>query len=743
MTNTPQGYKRNLLMESPPEIKQKLDLEIKGMTCAACARRIEVLLSRIPGVKATVNLATERAQIHYPPAVEPEQLIQTIENAGYQAHQHFEANRRTEQVMKDRLYQREVRKFQLSLALSFPFFIQMILMFFADPHQLLPPWIQLLLATPVQFWIGARFYKGAWNALRSRSANMDVLVSLGTSMAYFSSAAVVIFGLHEHIYFEASAAIITLVLMGKILEARAKKRTTSAIESLLKLQPDTAHVERGGAFVDIALSSVVPGDVFLVRAGENIPVDGVVLANESSVDESLLTGESLPVGKGLDSKIFAGTRNLDGMLRCRATQVGADTMLSGIVKMVEQAQGSKAPIQRLADTISGVFVPSVLFIAVITLILTGVLTGSWSQALIHAVAVLVIACPCALGLATPTAVMVGTGNGAKAGILIKDAAALERAAKIKCLIIDKTGTLTEGKPSVESVNALAGDSQAILSIAAALEKGSQHPLAQALIAYAAAHSATMKVDIPEVSEFHSQPGQGIRGIIAGQEYFIGSAHFIRNQVRHVFQESEQAEQAPTGSLVVLANREGILGSFLISDRLRPSSRHAVSRLRSMGIRILMLTGDHTYAAQAIAKEAGIDEFKASMFPADKAAEIQKLRKEFPGIIAMAGDGVNDAPGLAAADVSFAFASGSDTAMQSSDITLIRNDLNSVVDTIELSRATLRKIRQNLFFAFIYNILGIPLAAFGWLDPVIAGAAMALSSVSVVTNSLTLKRWRSS
>ena len=567
---------------------------------------------------------------------------------------------------------------------------------------------------------------------------MDVLVALGTSAAYLFSAIVTLFGLHaQHVYFEASAAIITLVLLGKLLEARAKGRTSAAIEQLIRLQPKQARVERDGQVLDLDITAVVVGDLFLVRPGERVPVDGEVLDGRSSVDESMLTGESLPVTKQPGARVFAATQNGNGPLRCRATRVGAQTQLAEIVRLVGEAQGSKAPIQRMADRVSGVFVPVVLVVALMTLAGWWLGTGDFTRALVNAVAVLVIACPCALGLATPTAIMVGTGRGAQSGILVRDATALEHAEKIRTLVVDKTGTLTEGKPAVTDLVPSAGiEAQELLALAAGLEQGSEHPLASAVLRKAAELGATPSA----ASRLQACPGQGIEGQAAGRKLALGAPAWIASRGLPIDTGALASLAGEGKTVVVLADDTRVLGYLGIADRLRDTSAAAVARLRAGGVELVMLTGDNEATAEAIARQTGITRWKAGVLPQDKAAEVQRLKSE-GNAVAMAGDGINDSPALAAADVSFAFASGADIAIEVADVTLMRNDLMSVADAISLSRATLSKIRQNLFFAFVYNALGIPLAALGLLSPVIAGAAMALSSVSVVGNSLLLRRWR--
>ena len=721
---------------------QSVQLQLHKMTCAGCAGHIEKALNKLPSVTATVNVATETAKVNFIPGlVTIGNLIDAVIDAGYGASEISESSHTEEKARRLAAYQAELRLFWISSALTLPLVLQMGAMFSGHDMDMLPRWLQWLLATPVQFWIGRRFYIGGWHSLRGGGANMDVLVALGTSMAYFFSAVVTALTLDQHVYFEASAAIITLVLLGKLMEARAKGKTSEAIEALIRLQPKTARIERNGEILEVPASSLQVNDIFIVRPGENLPVDGVVMEGISSINESMLTGESLPVSKQVNAKVFAATLNQQGLLKCRATSVGAHTQLAAIIHLVEEAQGSKAPIQRLADTISGIFVPIVVAISILTLGINWWLTSDFVSALINAVAVLVIACPCALGLATPTAIMVGTGRGAQVGVLVKNAAALENAEKIQTIIVDKTGTLTEGRPEVTDIVPIASlNTRDFLQIAASLEQGSEHPLARAVLDSA----QKMQLPLHAIDDFSAITGSGITARMNGTQYLLGSPKFLAQQGVAVDEKQITTLQAEGKTVIGIAstadNDSRILGYLAIADRLRDTSLRAIERLQSMGIEVVMLTGDNAVTAAAIAKRTGITQYRAEVLPQDKAAEVMKL-KTGGKFTAMVGDGINDAPALAAADVSFAIGAGSDVAIEAADITLIRNDLMSVADAISLSRATLRKIRQNLFFAFVYNTFGIPLAAIGMLNPVIAGAAMAMSSVSVVSNSLLLKRWK--
>jgi Cu+-exporting ATPase len=716
-----------------PAAAKLIELELEGMTCAACATRIERTLNRLDGVEASVNFATETAQVAVQPgAATAQSLIEAVQRAGYDARLHeagtivdHEADRRG-----------AFRQFLLAAVFTAPFVADMAWMFVGGTHHLLPPWLQLVLATPVQFVSGARFYRGAWHALRGGAANMDVLVALGTTMAYAFSAAVTLWGLDQHVYFEAGAVVIALVILGKWLEARAKARTSEALRSLARLQPRMAWLETSKGLKEVPVDSIRLGDVFVVRPGDSVPVDGEVLEGGSSVDESMLTGESMPVGKSAGAKVFAATVNGEGLLKCRATGVGRETVLAGIIRLVALAQGSKAPVQALADRVSAVFVPAVVGVAVVTFVVW-IAVGSFESALVRAVAVLVIACPCALGLATPTALMVGIGRGASAGILIRNAEALERAGAMTTLLLDKTGTLTEGKPAVTRIVPAAGVAEAeVLRVAAGLERGSEHPIARAVLARA--EEAGIKTALP--GEFRAVSGKGVVGVIDGVPARLGTPEFVAEIGIPVDAAAVARFRDAGETAVVVAAGGKLLGFVLVADRLRPSAAEAAARLRALGIRLAMISGDHEATARAVSREVGIESFKAGVLPAEKAAEV-KARRRAGEVVGMAGDGINDAPALAAADVSFTLAGGTGVAIDTADVTLMRDDLRALADAVDLSRRTVSKVRQNLFFAFVYNVLGIPLAALGMLSPVIAGAAMALSSVSVVSNSLLLGRWR--
>ncbi|NWK76828.1 heavy metal translocating P-type ATPase [Aquitalea sp. LB_tupeE] len=713
--------------------QQQLQLDIQGMTCAACAVRLEKVLNKLPGMTAQVNFANNTASLQFPAgALTLADTQDAVRKAGFTATPQADATGSTSPEQTPAQDSKELAWFGLSLLLTLPFLIDMLAMLFGWHGLMLSRGLQLALATPVQFIVGWRFYRGAWHALRSGGANMDVLVALGTSMAWLLSTVVTLAGAsQQHVYFEASAAVITLVLLGKLLEARARGKTSAAIASLVRLAPRQARIERDGQLHDIAVEQLQVGDVVVVRHGESLPVDGVVLEGEAAVDESMLTGESMPVSKGCGDKVFAATRNQQGMLKVRASSVGSHTQLAEIIRLVGLAQGSKAPIQRLADQIAGIFVPVVVGIALLSLLGNGWWLGDWSQAMIRAVAVLVIACPCALGLATPTAIMMGVGKGAARGVLFRNATALETAGHIDTLLVDKTGTLTRGKPELTTIWAADGDENRVLQLAASVESGSEHPLARAILQQAAQRGLAL---LP-LSAFQVEVGQGVTASLEGHGNLrVGRPDWACDTALPA------GWPLPGQSMIAVANNGGLLGLLAIADTLRPEAGTAVKALQQTGVQVIMLTGDNLSTAAAIAAQAGITDYRAGLRPQDKAAVVRELQQQGRKV-AMLGDGVNDAPALAAADVSFAMGAGSDVAIETADITLMQGDITQVAAAIRLSHSTLAKIRQNLFFAFFYNILGIPLAALGLLNPVVAGAAMALSSVSVVSNSLLLRRWK--
>jgi Cu+-exporting ATPase len=718
-----------------------VDLQLTGMTCAACAARIEKVLNRAEGVDAAVNFATETAHVVFDPGkASSESLIEAVRKAGYDAAPAADPFTQPERDAREQAqrYRRELSVFAIAALLTAPLVAQMAFMMTGRLDFELPVWLQFGLAAPVQFWAGARFYVGSWKALRGGAANMDVLIALGTSAAFLFSLAVWLVPLPgQHVYFEASAVVITLVLLGKLLEGRARARTAYAIRDLLKLQPTTVLRERDGETREVPLAAVRPGDVFLVRAGDSVAVDGRVLAGESAVNEAMLTGESEPVAKAPGDPVLAGTVNEAGPLRCEATAVGASTLLAAIVRQVAAAQGSKAPMQRLADRVSARFVPAVLAIAAVTFVANGLLSGDWAAALMRATAVLVIACPCALGLATPTALMVGVGLGAKAGILIRNAAALERAERIDALVVDKTGTLTVGAPSLAGVHPSDGFTGGeLLLLAMSLEQGASHPLARAIVKRA--ESFEMK-PLP-IQNVRVHAGRGVSGDNGPQTIRLGSPAFLAESAVAIDAAELARVQAAGQTVVGVAEGSNLVGWITLVDALRPGAATAVAALEGVGVRVTMLTGDHPAPAAAVAANAGIADWRAEQSPQGKREAIVALQKQ-GRVVGMVGDGVNDAPALAQADVSFAMGAGAGSALSAADVTLLRNDLAAVAAAVDLSRATLSKIRQNLFFAFVFNALGIPLAAFGLLSPVIAGAAMAASSVSVVSNALLLRRWR--
>lgn len=718
-------------------------LIITGMTCASCVMRVEKALAKIPGViSASVNLATEQARIQTHVDIPIAVLQQAVSQAGYAATPVSNSMETARDTKTSALP--EWWPVALAALLTLPLAAPMVGMLFGA-HWMLPGGFQLALATPVQFWLGARFYRAGWRAVKARTGNMDLLVALGTSAAYGLSVYQLLRPAGHgapHLYFEASAAVITLVLLGKWLEARAKRQTTDALRALNALRPERARVRQNGEEVDMPLSSVQVGNLVIIRPGERIPVDGQIREGESQVDESLITGESLPVTKAVGQRVTGGSMNADGLLMVETLAVGTETTLARIIRMVENAQATKAPIQRLVDKVSAVFVPMVLVIALVTFVGLGIFNGEWEQALLNAVAVMVIACPCALGLATPTAIMVGTGVAARFGILIKDAQALEIAHSVNCVAFDKTGTLTLGQPSLIALEPTSGSVADLVRLAATVQQGSEHPLARAVMREATAR----QINVPAAVNIKALPGRGMQAQIDGAILYLGSKRLMQelNISMQSLVLAAQRLEAEGRTVSWLAREvEGqanLLGLLAFGDNLKASVKQSIARLHAQGVRTVMLTGDNSSSAQMVARALGIDVVKSDILPAEKAHIISELKRDGT-IVAMVGDGINDAPALAAADVGIAMSTGTDVAMHAAGVTLMRGDPLLVADTLDISRRTYAKIRQNLFWAFIYNLVGIPLAAFGFLNPVIAGAAMAFSSVSVVSNALLLRRWR--
>ncbi|HBH39402.1 MAG TPA: copper-transporting ATPase [Curvibacter sp.] len=731
---------------STPISSATLDLGIGGMTCASCVTRVEKALRKVPGVtEATVNLATESARVSYQPSEQIEaRLRRAVRDAGY------------EPRAADALAQEQdaspwagFAPVALGLTLSVPLVIPMIGDLFGR-HWMLPAWIQFLLATPVQFILGARFYVAGWHALKARTGNMDLLVAIGTTAGWALSVWLWLFAGHEgmpHLYFEASAVVVTLVLLGKWLEARAKRQTTAAIRALHALRPETAHLIGLDGEVDVPVAEVLVGDRIVVRPGERFPVDGTLLEGHTQVDESMLTGEPLPVPKDAGERLTGGSINGEGRIVMQVAAVGSETVLARIIRLVEDAQAAKAPIQRLVDQVSAVFVPVVLLIALATLAGWLLAGHPLEHAVIHAVAVLVIACPCALGLATPAAIMAGTGVAAKHGILIKDAQALEIAHRVDTVAFDKTGTLTVGQPRLTAFEVAPGvDEAQLLAAAASLQSGSEHPLARAVVQAA----QTRGITIAAPDNVRAVPGRGSEGEVGVQSYLVGSLRWM-DELRVglgplTARAAELQQQGATVSALVERTTDGLTLRALLAfgDEPKPGAKEALAALRARGIRTVMISGDNRGAAEAMARRLGLrpeeGEVLAEVLPGDKAARVAEL-KQNGHVVAMVGDGVNDAPALAAADVGLAMGNGTDVAMHAAGITLMRGDPLLVAGALSVSDRTVAKIRQNLFWAFIYNVAGIPLAALGYLSPVIAGAAMALSSVSVMSNALLLRRWR--
>lgn len=731
-------------------IQSHLNFDVQGMTCSACANRIEKRLNRMDGISnAAVNFALETVAVEYNEnTVGAQDMMAAIEKMGFALL--LEQDETSKIDHKESEIKKQKMKFIAAVVLTFPLFWTMVahfnfLSFIYMPEVLMNPWVQLAFATPVQFIIGAQFYKGAYNSLRNKSANMDVLVALGTSAAYFYSLYLSIEWVgngklgYPELYFEASAVIITLILLGKLFEVQAKGKTSQAIQKLLGLQAKTARVLRDGVEQEIAIEEVVQGDKIIVRPGEKIPVDGEIMEGQSAIDESMLTGESIPVDKTVGDTVIGATINKNGSLQIKATKVGRDTALAQIVKVVEEAQGSKADIQRLADKISGVFVPVVVGIAVMTFLIWyfAVTPGDFRSALIPTISILVIACPCALGLATPTSIMAGSGRSAEIGILFKGGEHLEHTESVDTVILDKTGTVTKGEPALTDLIVADGfDESTVLQLVATAENQSEHPLAQAIVKGV----RDKGIDLLTAESFEALPGYGIHAVVSGKTLLIGTRKLMtEQQVDLMNYEDDMAKLEENGKTAMLIAVDGqIAGVIAVADTVKETSKEAIKRMHELGLDVIMLTGDNTRTAQAIADEVGIDRVIAEVLPEQKSEEVKKLQ-EAGKVVAMVGDGINDAPALATADVGMAVGTGTDIAIEAADITLMRGDLNSVADAIGMSRKTMRNIKQNLFFAFFYNTIGIPVAALGLLAPWVAGAAMAFSSVSVVLNALRLQK----
>ncbi|WP_233556398.1 heavy metal translocating P-type ATPase [Noviherbaspirillum sedimenti] len=731
--------RKTMTLAGAPPAMQEIDLAIEGMTCASCVARVEKALTKVPGVTAVaVNLATETARVSASRGTACDVLLQAVEKAGYHA---ARAGKPADAMEKPHSHGgfAVVAAALLSLPLMAPMLLEL-----GGGHYMLPAWLQWLLATPVQFWLGGRFYRAGWKAARVGAGNMDLLVALGTSAAYGLS----VYQLFAppghgmpHLYFEASAVVITLVLLGKWLEARAKRQTTAAIRALQALRPAAARVRRDGVDIDLPVGQVRVGDLVVVRPGERIAVDGVVEEGASHVDESLISGESLPVAKHLGDQVTGGAINGDGLLLVRTSAIGAETALARIIRLVERAQAAKAPIQRLVDQVSAVFVPVVLLIALASFVGWWLAGAGSETAIINAVAVLVIACPCALGLATPAAIMAGTGVGARHGILIKDAEALEVAHSITTVVFDKTGTLTIGKPALVELAPFGIDQRDLLQLAAAIQNGSEHPLARAVTGRASAEGvATLPA-----TDLKALPGRGLAATVDGMDLRLGSTRLMQELAIDLAplqaRASELEQSGHTVSwLASVGPTARLLGLLAFGDQLKASAKEAVTRLHALGVDTVLLTGDNRGSAAAVGQALGIRQVVAEVLPEDKAGKVGALKRDGQ-VVAMVGDGINDAPALAAADVGIAMATGTDVAMHAAGVTLMRGDPALVADAIDISRRTYSKIRQNLFWAFIYNLVGIPLAAAGMLNPVVAGAAMAFSSVSVISNALLLRRWK--
>ncbi|MBE5101863.1 heavy metal translocating P-type ATPase [Priestia aryabhattai] len=749
---SPQAFEEKIEKLGYGVVSEKAEFAITGMTCAACSTRIEKGLNKLEGVtKASVNLALETASVEYSPSqIAPQDITQRVEKLGYGAKLKSE-EKEEEQSYREKELSKQKGKFWFSFILSVPLLWAMVshftfTSFIPLPHMLMNPWVQLALATPVQFVVGKHFYVGAFKALRNKSANMDVLVALGTSAAYFYSlySSLKSLGSSAHtdqLYYETSAILITLILLGKLFEANAKGRSSEAIKKMMGLQAKTAVVIRGEAEVEIPVEEVQKGEVIFIKPGEKVPVDGEIIEGQSALDESMLTGESVPVDKNIGDKVIGATLNKNGFLKIKATNIGKETALAQIIKVVEEAQGSKAPIQRLADYISGIFVPIVVGIALLTFFVwyIWIAPGEFAPALEKLIAVLVIACPCALGLATPTSIMAGSGRAAEFGILFKGGEHLEATHRIDTILLDKTGTVTNGTPELTDVRIAQGyEENELLQLVASAERLSEHPLAQALVA----GIKNKGIEIQDPLSFEAIPGYGVKATVQERELLVGTRKLMNQHKVNIDTALEEMtnleREGKTAMLVALDGKYA--GMLAVADTIKATSKEAVSRLKEMGLEVMMITGDNLQTAQAIAMQAGIEHVIAEVLPEGKAEEVKKLQQQGKKV-AMVGDGINDAPALALADIGMAIGTGTDVAMEAADITLMRGDLMSIADSIEMSRKTISNIKQNLFWAMGYNTLGIPIAAVGLLAPWVAGAAMAFSSVSVVLNALRLQRVR--
>lgn len=749
---SPQAFEEKIEKLGYGVVSEKVEFAITGMTCAACSTRIEKGLNKLEGVtKASVNLALETASVEYSPSqIAPQDITQRVEKLGYGAKLKSE-EKEEEQSYREKELSKQKGKFWFSFILSVPLLWAMVshftfTSFIPLPHMLMNPWVQLALATPVQFVVGKQFYVGAFKALHNKSANMDVLVALGTSAAYFYSLyfSLKSLGSSAHtnqLYYETSAILITLILLGKLFEAHAKGRSSEAIKKMMGLQAKTAVVIRDGAEVEIPVEEVQKGEVIFIKPGEKVPVDGEIIEGQSALDESMLTGESVPVDKNIGDKVIGATLNKNGFLKIKATNVGRETALAQIIKVVEEAQGSKAPIQRLADYISGIFVPIVVGIALLTFFVwyIWIAPGEFAPALEKLIAVLVIACPCALGLATPTSIMAGSGRAAEFGILFKGGEHLEATHKIDTILLDKTGTVTNGTPELTDVRIAQGyEENELLQLVASAERLSEHPLAQALVA----GIKNKGIEIQDPLSFEAIPGYGVKATVQERKLLVGTRKLMNQHKVNIDTALEEMtnleREGKTAMLVALDGKYA--GMLAVADTIKATSKEAVSRLKEMGLEVMMITGDNRQTAQAIGMQAGIEHVIAEVLPEGKAEEVKKLQQQGKKV-AMVGDGINDAPALALADIGMAIGTGTDVAMEAADITLMRGDLMSIADAIEMSRKTISNIKQNLFWAMGYNTLGIPIAAVGLLAPWVAGAAMAFSSVSVVLNALRLQRVR--